>query len=226
MAIAGETPQRSRQATQRLARGQGTAPTPPHPVTHLRDNLMGCGSRGKAAGRTPEFPTQVPQVPTGLGGRRGCWSRRGQQHANLSQPSGDRQSPAGCYLPWSALVPFAGTALEWFLPLALGGSTVSRAQRFKLVPGPQSAGLIPCGQVLERPVLGAFTTPSSLSPVSSICSLILCPHAPGACSFHEHAFPATRLPSALEQRSQGDRPSGQSQQGRWRGESQTGETLD
>lgn len=123
--------------------------------------------------------------------------------------------------------------LPWFLLLGLlwSGSYHS-LQGFLLSPELKglnwsgSAGLIPCGQVMERSMLGSFTMSSSLSPVSSICSLILCPHAHGARLFHEHVFPAPRLPSALEQRSQGDKPSGQSQQGVWRGESQTGETVD
>lgn len=141
--------------------------TPPH-VTHLRDNLMGRGSRGKAAGRTPEFPTQVP---TRLSGRRGCWSRQGQQHARADSGAPSwRQAESGRVLPAQRTrVSFVGTALEWVLPLTLGGSTVSRAQRHKLVPGPQSTGLIPCGQAIERPMLSSVAMPSPLSPVSSTC---------------------------------------------------------
>lgn len=57
------------------------------------------------------------------------------------RPPGDRQRPAGYYLPRStSRVPFARTVLQWFLPL-LSGSSVSRAQRrSKLVLWPQSAG--------------------------------------------------------------------------------------
>lgn len=173
---------------------------------------MGRGSRGKAAGRTPEFPTQVP---TRLSGRRGCWSRQGQQHARaVSGAPSWRQAESGRVLPAQRTrVSFVGTVLEWVLPLTLGGPTVSRAQRHKLVPGPQSTGLIPCGQAIERPVLSSVAMPSPLSPVSSTCSLI----PASACSFHacwnEHAFPAPGLPSALEQRSQGDKSSGQNLRG-------------
>ncbi|XP_076767925.1 uncharacterized protein LOC143434134 [Arvicanthis niloticus] len=62
-------------------------------------------------------------------------------------------------------------------------------------------------------MLSSVAMPSPLSPVSSTCSLI----PASARSFHacwnEHAFPAPGLPSALEQRSQGDKSSGQNPRG-------------
>lgn len=109
-AIAGDATEKPAGHAVTCPRPRDSLYYPPH-VTHLRDNLMGRGSRGKAAGRTPEFPTQVP---TWLSGRRGFWSRQGQQHARADSGAPSwRQAESGRVLPARVRPGFLLLGLLW-----------------------------------------------------------------------------------------------------------------